>query len=862
MAPKSMKTAFMLAWRSLASRPARSFTAVLGIGLGIATVLAIQVVDHNTLLTQARAGADAVQPDVEIQPVQSGVPAGGATPDALDQEPALQAYCALFFNRAEGRIEGSEDGQQLQLCGLGPNAAGAFDIYRVDAGRDFSTPDAREALLSRKTALDLGIGIGDPILLRRVTPVREGCVNGELVKVKPKIGPGETVAFTVVGLLAPHNLGQRRIVLTPFESGAELFAGAPLHPLYWGKLGPDAVFQDVRERLKASFVVEKPKLAMVGERIDQRAFRKSIRITSLLSLLLGLFVIYNAFSMALVERVREIGLLRAMGMTRGEIMSAVLVEGSVLAFLGCVAGLLLTVVVVWFMHQFQITTLGQGKPLDILEVPWTTTAGILLFGASFALFGMAAPLLRARHLSVVEALRAGRLALRSDPGFALRVAVLVGVPVLIPLFYMMATPPLGERQNDVLIAVLKVALVVGTFFGVVLLLPGLLHRVVELCLWPLRALYPIEVPLCRAAIRGSRLRVLATLTGLAVVVASIFCIREVNEGFLREMAAFSDRAMDGRVYLQTRPLARERAETLEAVEGIAHVDSLSAEILSPFPIRGVSLEHAAEKIPLLRTEPQVREDFAAGRSLILSQFLADSFGYRVGDEVNLSTFSGARSLRVGAIADTYGYFPDDRAFALLEAGRMESLFCVNDQDGTRYVAQLEAGADRDAVIRACEAALGDGRALWIRSDAEIKQLYLTDRRRDFWVFDVILWLIAALATIGLLNSLTIAIMERRRELGLLRTIGLTPGQIGRLLLLESMAVGLVGGLIAAAVTVPLAHFTLEGVRVISRLELFFEFRHTSWVYPLLSGLLIALVASVWPAFRSRRLPLAALARYE
>src|SRR5690606_1729723 len=138
-----------------------------------------------------------------------------------------------------------------------------------------------------------------------------------------------------------------------------------VQPIYWARLAPEAIYQDVREDLKASFVVDKPKGALVGERVDQRAFRKSIRIAACLSLLLGLFVIYNAFSLSLVERVREIGLLRALGLTGTEIAAAVVIEGLLLSVAGAALGLVLSLGVVDVMRRIGITTLGYGKPLAI-----------------------------------------------------------------------------------------------------------------------------------------------------------------------------------------------------------------------------------------------------------------------------------------------------------------------------------------------------------------------------------------------------------------------------------------------------------------------------------------------------------------
>src|SRR5207244_1046323 len=91
---------------------------------------------------------------------------------------------------------------------------------------------------------------------------------------------------------------------------------------------------------------------------------------------------------------------------------------------------------------------------------------------------------------------------------------------------------------------------------------------------------------------------------------------------------------------------------------------------------------------------------------------------------------------------------------------------------------------------------------FVQSDRSLKESYLRDGRRDFYVFDVILWMTAALAAVGLLHSLAIALLERERELALLRTIGLTAKQVGRMLLAEALALGLVGGLLASALALP------------------------------------------------------------
>jgi len=861
-----MRIASTLAWRSLASRPARSWTAALGIGVGIATVLSVRIVDHNTILTQQRRteGEAVGTPDVEIRPLAARLPEGGAMPVEIASDRDVEAFCGLFHNRAERLADGADGAAgDFTVAAIGPLAGSLFDAYSVAEGRDFAGARADELLVPERVAVDHGLRVGDRLRLRRALPVRRGCLEGEVVTLRPEgAAPGAPREFEVVGILAPRRLGAQPALLLPFESGAALFADAHVQPVFWARLRAGAVWQDVAQRLKERFTVEKPKQSLVGERIDQKAFRKSLGITSCLALLLGLFVIYNAFSMALVERVREIGLLRAIGLTRGEIARSVLLEGFLLACLGALLGIALSALLVGLMNLLNITTLGAGKPLQILEIPWGVAGGVIALGMLFALLGMAAPLLRARHLSVLEALRAGRLALRSDPGFSLRVGVMLGVPLTIPLFFTLVTPPLGERQAAVHGLVLELAAIVTGFFLLFLAFPGLVHGAVGLLLAPLRLLAPVEGRLAAAAVRGSRQRILSTLTGLAVVVAAVFVVRAVNRGFLEEIARFSRGAMEGRVFVRCQPLERSRAAELLRVPGVARIDPMSAEVFAPFPLRALDAAALRAEQRRLALPDAVVEEFERGETLLLSSFLAVQMGWKPGDTVTLSTFGGPRPFRVGAVTDRIGYWPDDRSHALIESARMEQLFCVDDAESRHFVLNLEAGADEAAVEAEVARRLPQSPGRLVRSAATITSFYLRDGRRDFYVFDVILWSTAALAAVGLLNSLAIALLERQREIALLRTIGLTARQTGRMLLLEALALGAAGGALAALLAAPASRVVLDAVRVISRLDVRWRFEPSHALAPLAAAVAIAFAAALLPALRGGRLELGPLQRHE
>src|SRR5262249_10940922 len=187
-------------------------------------------------------------------------------------------------------------------------------------------------------------------------------------------------------------------------------------------------------------------------------------------------------------------------------------------------------------------------------------------------------------------------------------------------------------------------------------------------------------------------------------------------------------------------------------------------------------------------------------------------------------------------------------------------WCVDGGSARHWAVELEPGADSRAVEAALIRRLPPAPDLRVRSDATIADYYVSDGRRDFYVFDVVLGCTAALAGVGLLNSLTIALLERKREIGLLRTIGLTARQVGRMLLLEALALGVVGGLLATALAWPVARMTVAAVRVISRLDLVFEPRPAAFLAPFAACVALAIAAALLPALRGGRLDLGPLHR--
>ncbi|MFO0984722.1 MAG: FtsX-like permease family protein [Planctomycetota bacterium] len=854
-----MTHVFLLAWRHFAGRPARAITSVVGVGLGLATVLAVLTIDHNTILTMSqRAAPPLANQDIEIRPLRPNPPDLAALRERLNARTDLTAVAGLFFALADLETGAGHHREDIRLCAIEPGGGASLGAYALGDGEDLSQP--REVLLSRAIARDLKVRVGDTITLRRTSPKIRGCVGGEMVTMGSDAAPGSEWSVRVCGILAPLNLGTQPVVVMAFAEGLELYAGTHIQPMFWGKLEPGAVYQDVRAELKEWFAVEKPKRALVGERVDQRAFRKGLRLSAFLSLFLGLFVIYNAFSMSLVERIKTIGLLRAIGLTTRELHAVFLIEGLLIGVLGVAAGFLLASLLVVMMKSLGVTSLGYGKPIRILEIPWRELLAIGALGVLSSLLGVVVPLRRAARLSVVEALRAGRASVRR-PHRLMRAVLFVGIASSLPLLYLLASPPLGENQRRVLYWVVIASGLLAAVLVTLVLFPGATYAALELLLRPVARKLALETRLALASLSGAEHRVFASVTGLMLVFAGILLISTVTQSLKEETEQFVDRAIGSTVFVKVRPMAK--AAVLEAASrvGVNDLCSVSAQVQSPFLIRGAATSPLAEAVPILR-DAQTAEAFEQGKTIVLSTLLARSFGYRLGDEVRLSTFSGARAVHVAAISDAFGFFPDDRVFALMSPRAMKELFCVDDSEGTSYIVRARNDGAAAAVKERLQAALGADAVQWVRTGDDVRQLYRDDMSHDFLIFDIILLLTALLASVGMLNSFTIAIIQRRREIGLLRAVGVTLQELQRMLMLEALALAILGGVLALALGLPLTVLAVRSIRVLSQLDVPLALAARILAMPLAGSLLVAVVGCALPLLRVKRLDIAAATKYE
>jgi putative ABC transport system permease protein len=798
-----MRLVPFLVRRGYSSNRLRAALTVLGIALGIAIVVAIHVVDHNTIKSRLlEQRPDFGRVDLELMPLLPRPPEDVRLELAARSD--VQAVGLLHQALAALRVGGAPAGT-ASVYGLSPLPSVAFQHYRLEQGEDLSDLDGdRFVLVARELATARGIQVGDWIELAPASALqRARCKAGERV---PLAAPPESDAsprsVQVKGIVAHERLGRRdlgEVVLAPFGLARLLQPGGTTVYQLNRKRGAGA--DRLRADLRARYQVLDQRSALLGEAADERAFRNGVKVLGCLALVLGMFVVFQTLSHSLVERMRQIGLLRSLGASRRAVGAAFLLDAGVMAAAGAVLGVLLGLLIAWILQSLRVTTLGVGKSIFGFGVPvgpvlWTAALGVL-----FTLAGAAFPLWKARNLSPLRVLSPHGIddagVLRGVNLFLFFLLVLV-----LPGAYLAMTPLYGEGERETLLVLGQLGGMILLFGGVLLLAPRTVRAAGRALLLPLRARLRLPCFLADKALQHGPGRFASGVCGLAVVLLALVALKHITHGLHGEVRQFAAVALRDRLFVQGPPMPAARARQLAAVPGVRAVAALQGSVQPSFLLSGLDLD-----LPGYAGDQRV---------LVASRRLATLRGWKADDFVPVLTDEGPVPYRVLAVRDDLGFFPDERAWAVTAPRWMQHDFCVGKDCVSSVSLALEPGADPDQTYERVKAALP---AIgWGKSGDWLLAYYLRDVTRDFFLFDVLLGLILAIATIGLINGQTIAALARAREIGVLRALGVSAGQLRAQFLLEGGVVGCLAAALALGLSIPLGALVIAGLNRVAGIE--------------------------------------------
>ncbi|MEZ5401225.1 MAG: FtsX-like permease family protein [Bryobacteraceae bacterium] len=618
--------------------------------------------------------------------------------------------------------------------------------------------------------------------------------------------------------------------------------------------------------LGSGFEVEPP--SNRGRHFDSiaRGLAISINVTSLFALLIGVFLIYNSFSIAITQRRTEIGILRSLGASRGAILRMFIAEaalaGAVASAIGVWAGLLLARGVSPALSYLVREVYGNAQVVEQISWDWRLVAAAMAIGIGVSIAGGWLPARAAASVDPIKALRKGDTQGIAPGGNRIRraAAVALGVASALALAF--------GRDDRVFYA--------GYMFSVVamvLLTPTLSGWLARALRPVLKRLRPVEGALAADSLIQAPRRTSATVSaltlslalavGFAGVAGAIFTsVTEWMNGVLNpELVVAPTESITARQF--RFPMA-VKAE-IESVPGVAEVAAIrNARVLVdglPAMAIVVDQDYARRRVNARTVEgssDEMLRGAKAGQGVYLSDSLARIRRLHKGDKLNVDTPSGRVSLPIlGSIVD----YSDQRGAFFLDPALYNKLW--RDDTANIFRVHTAPGASTETVRQAITRKLEGRRKVFVFTNAELRQFVIDATNQWFGMTYLQLAVALLVAILGIVNTLTVSIADRRRELGILQAVGALRAQVRHTIWMEAVAIGAIGltmGVVAGAI---MLFYNLDMVsRDVGGLVLPYQYPYgfALLLVPVILG--AALVAALWPAEAAVRASLVESLEYE
>ncbi len=831
--------------RHLLKHPWQMILSVVGITLGVAIVVAIDLGNQSAKRAFNLSG-EAVTGAATHQII--GGPAG------LSEDIYVTLRVDLGVRNSAPVVEGYgylESGRLMRILGVEPFADFQFRPYLGGASATsianivelLSTPAT--GLVTVDTASSLGVGAGDVIEL-------------DVAGVKREV--------TIVGLMTPQNSLSvetlENLLITDISTAQELTGreGLLSHIDLIAPAGERGrVFLErARAALPPDVSVETPSTRSEAIEHLTVSFDQNLFMISLLGLVVGAFLIYNAMTFSVVQRRSVIGSLRAIGVTRQQIFALVLGEAALIGIIATVMGTLLGIVVgrglVDLITQ-TITDLFFVVSAQDISIPiWSLVKGFVL-GVAATLVAAFIPALEATGVSAREALSRSHLESRFRGSAPL-----------------VTTLGIGTMAIGCGLILLPFDTLLLSFGGLaVLMLGGAMLTPVSVILFG-RALAPVLGgifgslgALTARGVSASISRTAVAIAALAVAISVTISIDTMVRSFRDTVERWLDSSLGSDIYISPASLgsygtefklAPDILERIRNAHGVASVRTVrNARVNSPdsearLLVTDADLDDFVERQTFKEGDPaRVWRDLQSGDVVAVSEPFAYRNDKRVGSYVRLSTVKGDRDFRIAGIYYDYG----SAGMGRVMMSRSLYVGLWGDESYSGVAIDADEDVDVDGLIASLESLLGSDLGVAIRSNADLKAAALEVFERSFAITNAVRILAVLVAFIGVLGALMAIQLERAVEFGALRVIGFTPPQVWLMFTSQSGLMGLAAGLLS----VPLG--LIEAAVLIYAINRkAFGWTMDMQVYPMtlaqagMIAVTAALLAGVYPAYRMAR----------
>ena len=865
-----MRRLSSLAWRSLGARKLRSFLTMAGIALGVAVLFASLSAGVTMDAAVDKAAADEMgRADLRVGALEEqGL--SRATVDMIAQTAGVSVAAPALERRTylaarAGLTSSTNLPAPVTVLGIDPVLEPQLHDMSLAAGELLASGDLQSALITQTLADQDDFRLGDSISL-----------NGSVATGR------ET--YRIVGIVngnGPLPEAEGRLVFLPLTAAQTLFGTAAVTRVDLGVAAGtsiDELIGRLDERLRTQpYVLSRTADLAASLRSEMADFRGALVLVAAVVLFAGAFLIINTLSMTVADLTREVGLLRAAGTTRSQVMGLVLLQAIALGVVGSAAGVGAGI----GLTVLALSLVSSSGPVS-LATPSLSAGSIaiaLVIGIVVTLAASLEPAWRAGRIPPVEALRRGQPGSAAGSARLRWLVVVFGVLALAALAIWPSGSDGGTGAGALATGgsgTLGPLAIYGLLLVAVLLLPRLIGPLARVGGIPFRN-FRNEERLARSSLSRDRSRTALTAGALVVGVAMVVAlgtaaqnIRQVGSDWLAETIPGSELLTS----IRPIPAAEGVQGRLAATPGVTSVSPIG---LFGTPYAYTSATGGRTDTSVVRQEAAaiVGHDFLvddrlsftsgdrtraldaldSGGSVIVPRSLADTAGIHVGDSMKFATGPTLTQLTVvGIVAHS---IPAESQEAIL-VGWSDAThdFGVTGADfyAVRYAPGQETTARAELDSKARLSALEPNqldRVTGTVGDA---------LDRIFRLLDGLALIAVLIAGLGMVNTFSMSVLERIREIGVLRATGMTSRQVWSMVVIEAGVLGIVGSVIGALVGLVVGALLVAGSS--GGFALAFDPPWPSIVLAVVFGVLISITASIYPAGLASRLSIVRALQHE
>jgi putative ABC transport system permease protein len=830
----------LISWPYFRKHVLRTMLTMAGIVLGVAVFVGMHTANQSVLFAFSRT-VDRIAGKTEIQ-VTAGE--AGFEEDILEKVqsvPSVRVAVPVIEAVVDTRMAG--EGSLLVL---------AVDMTGDRSLRDYDLESGDEAVIDDPLVF---LAQADSIILTKQFAEKSRLAVNDRIRLGTVEGDKQ---FTVRGIMKTGGLtsafGGNLAIMDVYAAQKMFGRGRTFDRIDVG-VKPGRTIADCERELTAllgpGFQIGPP--SGRGQQFEAMlaAYSMMVGISSLFALFIGMFIIYNSFAIAVTQRRSEIGILRALGATRAQIRWLFLGESAVTGLIGSLGGLVFGTLIARGIAA-SIGTLisdvyGVAQRADEVAASPVLLLTALGIGIATSIVAAVIPARNAARVDPVQALQKGKFQILSAGEYRLRAVLAV----------------IGAVGAVVCLVMGGSRVIFYTGYGMAiasaLMLSPLLAVALARAMRPLlKWLRPVEGALAADSLLQAPRRTSASVAALMLSLALVVAFAGMARASYSSIIDWMNTALNPDLFVSPSqnivvrtirfPAAMEGE--LAAVPGVERVQAVrDARIVfrkTPVMVVAVdimSVSQTARREPVAGVADDMYSRTAAGRGLMVSDNLAQLQRLALGDVLEVPAPYGVIRLPiVGVVVD----YSDQQGTILMDRRLFQQYW--HDDTVNIFRLYLKPGTPMPDVRRNILERYAGTRQVFVLTNDELKAYILKITDQWFGLTSVQIAVAVLVAILGIVNTLTVSITDRRRELGVLQAVGGLRGQIRRTIWIEALSIGTLGlilgfgfGAINLYYILQIIHQDIAGMR----LEYQFPVGVVAALVPTI--LASAFIAAIWPA---------------